>query len=443
MPLAPPTVRPDGRLGWREMLAATLFWVLVGALALVRRALVPDPPFSLHTIAVTAVEYGPWVLLTPAVFAFAWRLPPERGRWAGRLLIHLVVAVLVAGGMGLVQSTAIRALGPPAGMTRGNTVAPMDALPVARVAPPNASPNAGPPPQAAPPDAGPPQAGPPQAGPRRGGPPLFQLSYQFVIYLIVLAVGLARAYALQLRERQGEAVRLAAEAARLDAERERLTDRLAAAQLAALRMQLNPHFLFNALNAVSALAEDDPEGVRHVVARLSALLRHVLDTDPTQEVPLVEELAFLRDYLDIQRVRFEDRLDVVEDIGTSALHALVPNLLLQPLVENAIEHGASRVRGGPGRVEIHARCVVGPEGEDRLVVTIRDNGPGLTASGPGGDGVGNDYVRPSGIGLANTRARLETLYGPDASLTLRPAEGSGVEAVVVIPYRPAGHPAHA
>src|SRR5690606_5114565 len=125
-----------------------------------------------------------------------------------------------------------------------------------------------------------------------------------------------------------------------------------------------------------------------------------------QEVPLRDELAFLRLYLDIQRVRFQGRLEVVEDVEPAALDALVPNLLLQPLVENAVEHGVSRVEEGAGRIAIHARIEPAPEGGERLVVSVRDNGPGP------------EPVREGGVGLANTAARLEALYGHAAGLRL-------------------------
>jgi LytS/YehU family sensor histidine kinase len=236
---------------------------------------------------------------------------------------------------------------------------------------------------------------------------------EFVVFVAVLAAGFARDYFLRYREHQAEAAHLETQ--------------LAEARLSALRMQLNPHFLFNTLHAVSALVERDPAGVRLMVARLSALLRHVLDGSPAQEVPLRDELAFLRLYLDIQRVRFQGRLEVIEDIEPAALDALVPNLLLQPLVENAVEHGVSRLEDGVGRVEVRARIEPSPGSPDRLVVVVRDNGPG-----PGVEG-----ARGSGVGLANSEARLEALYGRDAGLRLTAAPDGGASAVVALPYHTA------
>jgi hypothetical protein len=332
-PRASPALLPTGWSRWVELLVVVGVWTLLGAIALVRRALVQNPPVSLRTIAVTIVEYGPWAVLTPAVFYLARRLPPERGHWAGRIALHLAVACLAALSVGVVQSIAVSALGPPATAERALRDVPPRPAPGGppdgrRVAPPNNRPG-----------------GPPD-GPRaqRGGPPLFQLSYQLITYLVVLGIGFARAFGLQLRERQAEALLLSAE-------KDRQAAQLAEARLRALRMQLNPHFLFNALNAVSALAEDDPAGVRRVVARLSALLRRVLESEAVHEIPLRAEVAFLRDYLDVQRFRFENRLEVEEDLSPETLDALIPTFILQPVVENAVEHGTSRTREPTGRLD--------------------------------------------------------------------------------------------
>jgi LytS/YehU family sensor histidine kinase len=185
-------------------------------------------------------------------------------------------------------------------------------------------------------------------------------------------------------------------------------------------MQLNPHFLFNTLHAVSALVERDPAGVRRLVARLSALLRHVLDSGGRQEVTLAEELAFLRDYLDIQQVRFQGRLQVSESIPDDLLGAMVPNLILQPLVENAIVHGLGRVEGC-GRIDMAA-----VRRGAALVLTVRDNGPGLQRNGSG-----------VGVGLSNTVARLAGLYGDEATLVLGSTDEGGVEARIELPYHTA------
>ena len=233
-----------------------------------------------------------------------------------------------------------------------------------------------------------------------------------VTYGGVVAVGFTREYFVRYRVRQEESARLHAQAARLQAQ-------LADARLEALRMQLNPHFLFNTLHAISALVERDPRGVRRMIARLSELLRYTLEGSNRREVSVEQEMGFLQKYLDIMQVRFEGRLDIEIRVDAGVADALVPSLILQPLVENAVKHGVgSRVEGG--RIEIYA-CRDG----DRLVLGVRDDGAGLQPREERPDG--------EGVGLDNVRARLQQLFGEDQSLTLRPAEGGGVIAEIELP----------
>jgi signal transduction histidine kinase len=232
------------------------------------------------------------------------------------------------------------------------------------------------------------------------------------IYLIVLFAGFARIYYLQKKERQEEAERLEARAESLEAQ-------LTEARLEALRMQLNPHFLFNTLHAVSTLVDRDPGGVRRMIARLSELLRHVLDEDAPQEVPLSQELDFLEDYLEIQSIRFQGDLDSTVDVPSALHDAQVPNLILQPVVENAIRHGASQVRG-TGRIEIRAH-----RDADTLVLTVADNGPGVPEN------------PKDGLGLRNVRARLQELYGERQALELTSDDGGGTRATLTLPYHTA------
>jgi sensor histidine kinase YesM len=235
---------------------------------------------------------------------------------------------------------------------------------------------------------------------------------ELVIYLVVLMAGFARIYYLQKKERQEEAERLEARAESLEAQ-------LTEARLEALRMQLNPHFLFNTLHAVSTLVDRDPGGVRRMIARLSELLRHVLDEDAPQEVPLSQELDFLEDYLEIQSIRFQGDLDTTIDVPPALHDAQVPNLILQPVVENAIRHGASQVRG-IGRIEIRGRRDGGT-----LVLTVVDNGPGLPDE------------PQDGLGLRNVRARLQELYGEKQSLELTSGDDEGTRATLRLPYHTA------
>jgi hypothetical protein len=192
---------------------------------------------------------------------------------------------------------------------------------------------------------------------------------------------------------------------------------LAEARLAALRMQLQPHFLFNSLNALGVLVRDqDTAGASRMIELLSDVLRRVLDADQAAETTLGDEVGFLERYLAIEQVRFSDRLRPAFEIEPGLRSAVVPTFVLQPLVENALRHGIAK-RTDAGVLRIVARR----EGGD-LVLTVEDDGVGLGASSGGG------------IGLANTRARLATLYGARASLGLSPRPGGGVIAHVRLPY---------
>jgi LytS/YehU family sensor histidine kinase len=187
-------------------------------------------------------------------------------------------------------------------------------------------------------------------------------------------------------------------------------------------MQLNPHFLFNTLHAISALVHKDVEAADRMIARLSDLLRYALESTDAQEVPLRQELGFLNRYLEIEQTRFGDRLTVRLDIAPETLDALVPNLVLQPLVENAIRHGIEP-RAKPGRIDLRARRENG-----RLKLEVCDNGVGL----PSG------RIPEEGVGLSNTRARLQQLYGEGHCFELGDAPGGGLMVSVELPFRAAG-----
>ena len=202
-----------------------------------------------------------------------------------------------------------------------------------------------------------------------------------------------------------------------------LEARLAQAQLEVLKGQLHPHFLFNTLHAISTLIHRDADAADEMLAQLSDLLRMTLATVGVQEVPLQQELEFLRRYLDIQQTRFADRLRVVVDVPPDTLDVRVPNQVLQPIVENAIHHGVD-ARQGDGLVEIRARA----EG-DMLRLEVRDDGPGLKAT----QGVPSRPGR--GIGLSNTRARLHELYGPKSALELADYPAGGTLVSLLIPLR--------
>lgn len=244
----------------------------------------------------------------------------------------------------------------------------------------------------------------------------FALTYAYALnmYFVLLVLVYAQVFLVALVVESFRRYRTGRERA------ERLERHLAEARLEALQMQLQPHFLFNTLNAIASLIHSNPAQADKMVSRLGDLLRAALNHSHLHEVTLAEELAFLQKYLDIEQVRFGDRLKVHFDIDDRARDVLVPNLILQPLVENAIRHGISQ-RPGPGRIEITART-----GADETTVDLEvcDDGVGLLASNQAG----------SGVGLDNTRARLEQLYGNEAfRLELEPRKGGGVRAALTIP----------
>ena len=226
-------------------------------------------------------------------------------------------------------------------------------------------------------------------------------------YWYILLITQAIAYYGKYRERELESSQLEAQ--------------LAYAQLEVLKIQLEPHFLFNTLNSIAALARNDGPAAENMTLLLADLLRFSLDAVGVHEVPLSRELTVLQKYIDIQQTRFQDRLQVEMDIAANTLSALVPNLMLQPLVENAIRHGIGP-RRAPGHIRIKTRQVF-----DELWMEIRDNGQGLTRY--------RGLVPPEGVGLRNTRARLQQLYNHDHTLMLEDAPGGGCIVRIHIPFR--------
>ncbi|HEU4628800.1 MAG TPA: histidine kinase, partial [Gemmatimonadaceae bacterium] len=353
----------------REGFFIVAFWLLLALVTIANRVFDPRggrSELTFWSVPVTTafVESILWAVLTPAIFWLAARFSLERGRRLAHVALFLaagiVAALLVSMAMDAFRSLAF-----------------------------------------------------PRPGRRGPHAPWWNLGRYWllndlIIYMGVLATGVARAYSLRYRARQAQAARLQAQ--------------LAEARLDALRRQLDPHFLFNTLHAISSLVERDPRGVRRMISRLSELLRYNMEGSHEPEIPLRQELDLLRRYLDIMQVRFQGRLEVETHVDGAALDALVPNMILQPLVENAIRHGIEKLVV-PGRIEIAARV----EG-DALVLRVRDNGPDGAALAEG------SAERAGGLGLRNTRARLEQLYGTAQRFTLTPAEAGGAVAEVRLPY---------
>lgn len=305
---------------------------------------------------------GMWALMAPLILRMRERLPLNRGNWAGGMAFHVVMSFVVMATFYLGRMFAyVVFFGEPMGDFW--TFAAKNFY----------------------------------------GRNLIDMAY----YWAVLAFG----YSLEIYRRyKNEELK----AAQLEA-------RLVETELKALREQLRPHFLFNTLNTVAVLVrEGKNDDAVNLIARLSSLLRMSLDHRGVPEVTVRQELDFLERYLDIQRARFADRLRVVIAVEPEAMEARIPNLLLQPLVENAIVHGIASI-SRPGCVEVRGRVVAG-----QLHLEVRDDGPGLD------DGTKR---AKEGVGLSNTRERLAKIYGAHGQLTLRSEPGRGVVVQIILPCR--------
>lgn len=242
---------------------------------------------------------------------------------------------------------------------------------------------------------------------------IFGFHTAVVAYWVVLSIQTAFRYYARFQERARAALQSELRASQLEAQ-------VAQARLGALKAQLQPHFLFNTLNAIVVLVRQQKgQQAEETLARFSDLLRAVLADMEAQEVTLARELEYLKLYLSIEQLRFSDRLRVQFDVDPELLDAAVPHMGLQPIVENAIRHGVG-ARATPGIISIHAQRT-----GDQLHVTVRDDGPGFT----GGCSKGG-----MGLGLANTRARLKQLYGAGAELRTETAEAGGAVVTLVIPF---------
>lgn len=347
------------------------FWTMLGVFSglslLVSQSVMGAPVPLLLAFRRGLEHWYPWGLLAVGVFWMARRFPFEPGRWVRWGFIHLGAAIVAA----VVYVAAYGALLHGQTSVMDGTVFTFSYV-FKKVI-------------------------------------LHYLLFNIVIYWMILTVQHSWRYYQQYQERERQASALATELVR--------------ARLEMLRMQLNPHFLFNTLNAISALIHEQPEAADRMVVRLSELLRRTLELPDSEELSLEQELKLLESYLEIERIRFADRLTVEIKVESGLERALVPALILQPIVENAIRHGIEP-REEMGVVRICARLNGG-----RMELSVSDNGLGMPEGGEG--------IEREGIGLSNTRSRLAHLYGSEHELELCPAAGGGLNVRLVIPLREA------
>jgi len=361
--------------------ACFLAWTALGLFmfsqGMVQKLVTKDPFPWWHHLTGWMVGVWLWFVLTPVVLWLGRRFPFERGRWGRRIALHVAIAAFVSIFQLAVESAVLRGIGvfPQIMATYVSTLAFLVIL---------------------------------------------SFHQGILTYLGILGMQYAHGWYVRYQERKQEALRLELRSAELQKQ-------LVQAHLNALKMQLQPHFLFNTLNAIMVLVRQQKgREAEEMLARLSDLLRWVLDEVEAQEVPLRRELEYLQLYLSIEQVRFQDRLRVEITADPEVLEAAVPHMILQPIVENAIRHGIGR-SSSAGRIKISAFRV-----GEALEMRIEDDGPGLsTASSSSAARAGTGQER--GIGLANTRARLERLYGESARLTVENGEHGGVAATIVLP----------
>lgn len=339
-----------------------LFWTFFGVFLAFPRVLF-QPVGWVEALRIAVLDMYSWGLVAIAAFWVATRFPLVAGRWTRLIPLHLAIALAVIGA---------RFLGANAMAVWMGWIPSMPGVTL-----------------------------------------LIQLlPFNLVLYLGMLGAGYAVDHYWRYRDRALEASRLAAASAALRTQ-------LAESRLHALKMQLQPHFLFNTLNAISSLVREDPERAQGMIAHLGDLLRTSLERGDQQEVTVKEEIELLQPYLEIEKARFGERLTVELDVDPAVLDRPIPHLLLQPLVENAMKHGIGQ-RSGPGRLEIS----VSSEG-DYTRVRVADDGVGFGSRHADGS------AKP--VGLANIRERLQRLYGAEHEFQAGPRSGGGAEILILLP----------
>ncbi len=357
------------RSRWKRLATIWGIWTFIGIVFTLQsyftsfRSEKPAPFFDSFYVQMTWAYL--WALATPLVLFAASRLPIERNNWMRSSLLHVPLSIVL--------SAFITALGHVVlwfywGWSMGR----------------------------------------PFSFERMGRFVVANFSEGIGIYLLIALTHYAFSYYSRFRESQVKTLRLEAQ--------------LSQAQLHALKMQLHPHFLFNTLHSISALLNKDTDAARKMITRLGDFLRLTLENSGDQEVTLRQEMEFLSCYLEIERIRFQDRLVTHLDVAQQALDAKVPNLILQPIVENAIRHGIAP-RSTQGLIEIEAK-----QRNGRLRIQVRDNGPGLSAHRT------SENVFKKGLGLANTETRLAQLYGSAQSFQLSNNPEGGLVVTLEIPF---------
>lgn len=346
-------------------------------------------------------DWAPWVILSPLVFVVATQFPLERGRWPISLIVHLCACIVTLAACEWITHFVEPAAQPPR-EALGRRYRLEEGPENARLRPLPGEPGRDHERERA---AAEHRPHPPFPRVLPGGAFSGRVRVNLPIYWIIVSVAHALLFYRRSQERERKAFELAAG--------------LAQAKLQALRMQLQPHFLFNTLNAISTLVHRDARAADEMIGNLSDFLRLTLETADQQEVPLRQELDFLDRYLAIEQVRFGDRLRVTREIAPEVLSALVPSLILQPLVENAIRHGLE-----PSR-QTGVLTITASRQDHALRLVVLDNGVGLKSK--------PSSSSREGIGLANTRARLRELYGDAAGLELKGGPEGGLAVELTLP----------
>jgi signal transduction histidine kinase len=346
----------------------TAFWLFVALASALEMSLLQSADIG-QALTVALVRLAPWTFLTPLIVWTSSAYTLERSTWKRSLWVHLAVCALSFAIVGVFAY--LSAPSPPLGRPDPAEVRRMD---------------------------------------RERRTTAFVILRRITAQLPIFWGLVGVAHALRFYERTQAREKREAE----------LEARLAQARLEALRMQLNPHFLFNTLNSIASLVHEQPQA-EEMIEALSDLLRLTLSAPGRQEITLFQELHFLERYLLIEQIRFGDRLRVEKQIDVAALDALVPILILQPLVENAVKHGIES-QIAPGLIRVTAE-----HAGETLRLQVEDNGRGLAPS--------SQDPLTEGVGLSNTRSRLKELYGARASLDLKPGKAGGFSAEIHIPWR--------